>query len=286
MDDRRRGPFRLLSLLAVTALLVGGLAAAVTPASAASKWKRAWADEFNTPAGVSPSPKKWVFDLGGEPQWGNEEWQSYTRSPRNVSTDGRGHLAITARREKEPLGPCPVGSCDITSGRITTKGRFSQTYGRFAARMKLPAGQAIWPAFWMMGRNIDRVGWPNNGEIDIMELLGNDPGTVYGTAHGPGFVNAGIGGSGGLPGGAPITGHWHVFSVDWGPRKLRWRIDGRPFFQLRRSSLKDGQRWVFDHPHYLLLNLAVGGQWPGKPDATTPFPSTMLVDWVRAFRAR
>ena len=141
-----------------------------------------WADEFDGPAGQLPDPAKWVFDIGTD--WGNRQLEWDSDRPENVSLDGEGHLAITAREES-------FAGQDYTSGRIKTKGLFEQKYGRFEASIKLPIGQGIWPAFWMLGRDISEVGWPNCGEIDIMEYLGHEPRTIHGTIHGPGHFGGG-----------------------------------------------------------------------------------------------
>lgn len=252
---------------------------------APSDWTLTWQDEFNDAQGTRPSSSKWVYDTGGEPQWGNEEWQYYTNRTQNVSTDGQGNLAITARRERLPgMENCQYGTCDITSGRITTKGKFNQAYGRFEANIKVPAGQGLWPAFWMMGNDIDSAGWPDNGEIDIMEIVGNEPSTLYGTVHGPGYAgDQGPGGSTTLPGGARFADAFHLFSVEWSPDTIIWKLDGQQYHSFTKSQLPAGKRWVFDHPFYMLLNLAVGGVWPGPPDASTVFPATILVDYVRVY---
>ena len=256
-----------------------------TPASGG--WTLTWQDEFNDPAGTRPSSSRWVFNLGGEPQWGNQEWQYYTDRPQNVSSDGNGNLAITARREKlAGMQNCPYGTCDLTSGRITTKGTFNQAYGRFEARIKIPGGHGLWPAFWMMGNNIDSVGWPRNGEIDIMEVIGREPGTLHGTLHGPGYSGgAGLGGFTTLPAGERFADAFHIFAIEWSGDRVVWTVDGRQYFSYARTQLPAGKVWVFDHPFFMLLNLAVGGGWPGPPDASTVFPATMLVDYVRAYRA-
>ncbi|GAA3443122.1 glycoside hydrolase family 16 protein [Planomonospora venezuelensis] len=255
--------------------------------AAAARWKLSWHDEFDGRKGARPSGSRWVHDLGGEPRWGNQEWQYYTDRAKNASLDGRGRLAVTARRERLPgMAGCLYGTCDITSARITTRGRFSQAYGRFEARIKVPAGQGVWPAFWMMGDDADRVGWPHNGEIDVMEVIGRHPGTVFGGMHGPGFPFSGVGGRAVLPGGARFADDFHVFAVEWSPGKVTWLLDGRPYFTARRSGLQAGSRWVFDHPFHLLLNVAVGGTWPGPPGARTRFPATMLVDYVRVYTRR
>jgi len=173
---------------------------------------------------------------------------------------------------------------NYTSARLVTRGKFEQAYGRFEARIKLPFGQGIWPAFWMLGNNINSVGWPTCGEVDIMENIGREPFTNHGSLHGPGY-------SGGNPltatftlsNGEQFKDDFHVFAVEWEPREIRFYIDNT-LYQMRRSSeLSANQRWVYDHPFYLLLNVAVGGDWPGAPDATTIFPQTMMVDYVRVY---
>ena len=250
--------------------------------SAPAGWNLTWSDEFAGSSGTSPDDTKWVFDTGGEPQWGNQEWQYYTDRPENVSLDGAGNLAITARKEQLPgMGGCPYGTCDITSGRITTKGRFAQAYCRLEASIKVPEGQGMWPAFWMMGTNIDEVSWPACGEIDIMETVGKTPKKVEGTAHATGFPDVGIGGD--ITVSAPLADAFHTFAVEWTPTSITWFVDTTAYFTLSKSQLDSGQQWPFDQPFYLLLNLAVGGEMPGPPDASTPFPSTMLVDYVRAY---
>lgn len=241
----------------------------------------AWNDEFDDGAGAPPDPSKWVYDTGGEPQWGNQEWEYYTSRPENVSQNGDGSLAIVARRETLPgMSPCPYGTCDITSGRITTRGKFSQTYGRWEARIKVPEGQGMWPAFWMMGDTDE--GWPDCGEIDIMEIVNKNPGTVEGTLWGPDFPENGFGSDYTLPNHARFSSDYHVFAIDWTPDKIAWSVDGEVYFSHDRSQMSAHQ-WVFDNPFYGLLNLAVGGEMPGAPDATTKFPATMLVDYVHVY---
>jgi beta-glucanase (GH16 family) len=175
------------------------------------------------------------------------------------------------------------GPCDITSARITTKKKFARTYGRFQARIKLPPGAGLWPAFWMLGSNVDQVGWPSSGEIDVMEVIGRQPNTVYGTIHAPGYVDGGIGGQTTVRAQA-LERRFHVYEIDWSPSMIRWKLDGGTYFVARRSQLKAGQAWPFDHPFYILLNLAVGGDWPGPPDRHTHFPAKMLIDWIRVYR--
>ncbi|GLX93944.1 family 16 glycosylhydrolase [Herbidospora sp. NBRC 101105] len=267
-----RRPMLLLALLTAVATLVSGLVA--MPQAQAAIGPVTWSDEFNAPAGTSIDGSKWKFDIGGG-GWGNNEQQYYTNSTRNVYHDGAGNLAITARRENPSNLQCHYGTCQYTSGRILTADRFTQAYGRFEARIKIPRGQGIWPAFWMLGGGT----WPNGGEIDIMENVGNQPNTVYGTVHGPGYSGGtAVGGNRSI--GAPLADAFHTYRVDWSPNLIIWYLDGSEYFRVTPSSLR-GNAWVFDHPFFMILNVAVGGYWPGYPDGTTQFPQTMLIDYVR-----
>jgi beta-glucanase (GH16 family) len=229
---------------------------------------------------------KWVLEVGaGSNGWGNRERQYYTDSTRNASMDGAGNLVITAYRET--LGKkfrCWYGECQYTSARLKTQGRFEQAYGRFEARIRVPYGQGIWPAFWMLGNNIQTAGWPTCGELDIMEHIGREPSNVYGTLHGPGYSGAnGVGAHYTLASGG-FADAFHVFAVEWEPNLIRWYVDGQLYQTRTPADLPPGSAWVFDHPFFMLLNVAVGGQWPGDPDATTVFPQRMYVDYVRVYR--
>jgi beta-glucanase (GH16 family) len=253
-----------------------------TPTPAAAGWTLVWSDEFEGPSGALVDAGKWVFDVGGS-GWGNQELESYTDRPRNASLNGEGALAIQALRETY-AGPDGV-SRQYTSARLKTQGRFEQAYGRFEARLKIPRGQGLWPAFWMLGDDIGSSGWPRCGEIDVMENIGREPKTVHGTIHGPGYSGGGgIGSPFTLPGGALVADDFHVFAVEWEPAAIRWYVDGTLYQTRTPADLPAGQRWVFDHPFFLLLNVAVGGSWPGSPDANTVFPQVMLVDYVRVYR--
>jgi beta-glucanase (GH16 family) len=248
-----------------------------------ASWTLSWQDEFDGPAGASFDSTKWVADTGGH-GWGNQEREFYTTRSENVALDGDGHLVITARAESSGAYTCWYGPCGYTSARLKTKGRFEQTYGRFESRIRIPRGQGLWPAFWMLGGNIDAAGWPLCGEIDIMENIGREPDVVHGTMHGPGYSGAGgIGGPERVSGGA-VADAFHVFAVEWEPSEIRWLMDGQLYFRATTGALPSGARWVFDHPFFLLLNVAVGGNWPGDPDASTTFPQHMLVDYVRVYR--
>jgi beta-glucanase (GH16 family) len=252
----------------------------ITPTS----WTLVWSDEFNGAAGLSFDRAKWVADIGGA-GWGNQEREFYTTRSENIVLDGNGHLVISARAEAPgSTYSCWYGPCGYTSARIKTKGLFSQTYGRFEARIRIPRGQGLWPAFWMLGDNIDGVGWPRSGEIDIMENIGREPAIVHGTMHGPGYSGgSGIGGPFALSRGA-FADDFHVYAVEWSPGLIQWFVDDNEYFRTTQASIPVSTTWVFDHPFFLLLNVAVGGSWPNDPDATTSFPQTMLVDYVRVYR--
>lgn len=263
----------LLSLLILTAPLVSALAQ--SGSSPPDGWHLVWSDEFNQPNGSAPDSAKWGYDSGGN-GWGNNELEYYTTRTNNALIEN-GNLIIEARKE-------PYGKRSYTSARLLTLGKFSWTYGRFEARIKIPYGQGIWPAFWVMGTNVATVNWPACGEIDIMENIGKEPGTVHGTVHGPGYSGGkGIGHPVTLPGGARIADDFHVFAVDCEPDHVAWLMDGKEYFAVTPASLPKDTRWVFNGPKFVILNLAVGGNWPGNPDLTSTFPQRMVVDYVRVY---
>ena len=250
--------------------------------SADAQWELVWSDEFNSPKVSRVDSTKWVFDVGGD-GWGNHELEYYTNRPENAHIED-GNLVIKARAEKYS-GPNKV-TRNFTSARLKSQGKFSQAYGRFEARIKVPAGQGMWPAFWMMGDDIDKVGWPSCGEVDIMENVGKEPSTVRGSIHGPGFTGEQIEAHYSLFNGKKFADDFHVFAVEWEPSVIRFYVDADLYVTRSRRDLRPGQRWVFDHPFFLLLNVAVGGDWPGPPDASTNFPQSMLVDYVRVYRKK
>jgi beta-glucanase (GH16 family) len=236
-------------------------------------WQLVWSDEFNEAAGTLPNPSNWTFDIGrGQDGWGNQELQSYTNSPANVSTDGQGNLEITALQS----------GTGFTSARIKTQGLFEQQYGRFEARIKTPYGPGIWPAFWMLGSNFDEVSWPQCGEIDIMELRGQEPNKIAGSIHGPGYS-----------GGNPISksymltnrrfdAEFHIFAIEWSREKIDFFVDD---FLYQRIMRRDAPgEWVFDQPFFMILNVAVGGNYVGFPTSQTPFPQKMIIDYVRVYQ--
>ena len=234
-----------------------------------------WRDEFDGPAGQSPDPANWQYDIGGS-GWGNAQLEYDTNRPENVSLDGQGHLTIVARRED-------YQGRAYTSARINTLGRFEQARGRFEARIKLPVGQGIWPAFWLLGGNFAAVGWPTCGEIDIMEYRGQLPRVINGSLHGPGYSGGqALGGPFELPLGT-FDGTFHVFAVEWDSSRITWLVDGIAYQRVTPDQLPSGARWVFDHPFFIILNVAVGGNYVGPPDASTSFPQTMTIDYVRVY---
>jgi len=248
--------------------------------AATREWKLVWSDEFNGPNGSAVDSSKWVSESGGG-GWGNNELEYYTTRRENAFQQD-GNLVIKVLQEKY-TGPDDA-TRNYTSARLKTLGKFSQTYGRFEARIKIPRGQGIWPAFWMLGNDIDKPGWPTCGEIDIMENIGKEPALVHGTIHGPGYSGEhGIGAPYALPSGQPFADDFHVYAVEWEPNTIRFYVDDHLYTTRTPADLPKGAKWVYDHPFFLLLNVAVGGGWPGNPDSTSVFPQTMLVDYVRVY---
>ena len=281
-QSRRRGGV----LAVLVTILVGatgyGVLGPSAPDASAAIGGLTWSDEFNAAAGTAPNSSRWRFDIGGS-GWGNNELQYYTSGTSNVAHDGAGNLVITARRGNPAGYGCWYGSCQYTSARLLTAATFTQTYGRFEARMKIPRGQGLWPAFWMLGNNIGSVGWPTSGELDIMENVGFEPSTVHGTLHGPGYSGGGgIGGGYTLPGGQAFADAFHTFTVDWEPSAITWYVDGIQYSRKTPADL-GGDRWVFDHPFFMIMNVAVGGNWPGSPNASTVFPQTLTIDYIRVY---
>jgi beta-glucanase (GH16 family) len=270
---------KILTLLVVAASF---LAAAEPSSSAyrAAASRLIWSDEFDQPPGSTPDPARWVYDLGAS-GWGNNELQTYTRAAENAAVasdpeavDGK---ALVIRALKQPDG-------SYTSARLKTLGKFATVYGRVEARLKMPNGKGIWPAFWMMGENIAAVDWPACGEIDVVEVINADPNKVHGTIHGPGYSGAnGITGTTTLPSGT-LDQAYHVYAIDRSPDKIVWSFDGVVYHTATPTALPPGTRWVFnDTSFFMILNLAVGGNWPGYPDDSTPFPQTFAIDYIRVY---
>ncbi|MFZ6654567.1 glycoside hydrolase family 16 protein [Undibacterium sp. TJN19] len=268
----------LLIFVSVFLLACGGgpvqtlVSAPDKPILAAPAWELVWQDEFE---GTGLDHGKWLEETGGD-GWGNHELQFYTRRSENLRVKD-GMLVIEARQED-------YSGRAYTSARIKTAGLQETTYGRFEARIKIPAGQGIWPAFWLLGNNLNAAGWPGCGEIDIMENIGKEPAVIHGTMHGPGYSGAKGYGQPFALSKDQYADDFHVFALEWEATEVRWYMDGVQYFSARPQQLA-GQ-WVFDHPFFIILNLAVGGDWPGSPDATSQFPQQMLVDYVRVYRRK
>lgn len=278
--------------LLALALLLSGSAKAASPMVSSSAWTLAWADEFDGPALAPPDAKKWGYDAGAS-GYGNQELEDYCapgsalapcdpKTP-NAYLDGAGHLVIAAI--KTPSGAW-------TSARLNTKGMSKFQYGRVEARMRLPAAAGLWPAFWLLGVSTEE--WPSCGEIDVMENVpGNVPGglgadTIKSTLHGPGYSGVeGLGKTVKFPRGGRVDDGYHVYGTIWSPGRVEFYVDDwtKPFLKLTPKDVPKGRAWVFDRPFFLIMNLAVGGSWPRDPDATTPNPARMRVDYVRVYRA-
>ncbi len=260
----------------LVALILGVLAGA--PSQVQAAWQLVWNDEFN---GTAVDTTKWTYDIGTGPPypgWGNNELQYYTSRPQNVQVTN-GLLHIIARKES-------YSGASYTSARLKTQGRFSRTYGRFTFRARLPRGQGYWPAFWLMPRDSIYGGWAASGEIDAMEVRGQDPSTVLGTIHfggvwpenaqsyGPAFY---------FPSGDSAV-NFHTYTLEWRTNWFRWYVDNTTY-QVQTTWWSSGGAFPapFDQPFFILMNLAVGGNFPGSPDASTVFPGEIQVDYVRIY---
>jgi beta-glucanase (GH16 family) len=230
-------------------------------------------DEFDVNG--KPNSEIWNYNIGtGNNGWGNGELQNYTDRTENVTVQN-GVLLITARKES-------FNGSSYTSARLLTKGKFEQAYGRYEARIRVPYGQGIWPAFWLLGANSDTVLWPQCGEIDIMEYRGQNPTTILGTVHGPGYSGGNsISKSYNLFNDRFDTG-FHIYGIEWGPEYINFYVDDVLYNQITPSDVTG--EWVFDKPFYIIINLAVGGSFVGAPNSETVFPQTMLVDYVRVYK--
>lgn len=225
-----------------------------------------WSDEFS----ISPlDPSVWNYELGGG-GWGNNELETYTNLTDNVHIDS-GYLHITATNPSVN---------DYRSGRITTMGKKEFTHGRIVIRAKLPEGKGIWPALWMLGSNFSTAGWPSCGEIDMMELLGDNPSTVYGTVHGNQGGHQSQGGSYSLPGGK-FTDSFHIFTLIWAPNHFQWLVDNNSYLSIGKGQVS---YFPFDLPQFFIFNVAVGGNWPGPPNGNTIFPQNMIIDYIRVYQ--
>lgn len=251
-------------------------------------WRLAWSDEFEGPAGARADSLAWTYQTGdgcreGICGWGNQEKETYTRESRNASLDGLGHLAITARGAA-PGASCHYGPCRYESARLTTRGKVVVQPGRAEARIRIPEGQGLWPAFWMLGAGDPDARWPQVGELDVMENHGSNARGTSSAIHGPGYsgktpfvhdVQAISDGS--------FAAGFHLFAVEWDAASVRFYVDNALHYAVTRAEVSRRGPWVFDQPFYLIINLAVGGTFDGDPQSDAILPATMLVDYVRVY---
>ena len=261
----------------------------VSPAT--TSWVQVWSDEFDGPAGAPVDSTRWRYDTTdgckdgtGNCGWGNNEKEYYSSAAENVALNGQGQLAIVARPAAAGMA-CYYGACRYTSGKITTRDKMLAAPGRVEARIKLPVGQGLWPAFWMLGHECGTVGWPACGELDIMENKGSDATSTSSAMHGPGY-------SGNTPfahvhplAQGTLISEYHSYAVEWDSLHVRFFVDDTAHYAVTRDAVQQYGRSILDQPFYLILNLAVGGNFDGDPRSDAIFPATMLVDYVRVFRA-
>ena len=250
-------------------------------------WELAWSDEFNEPAGTPPNAVNWGFEIGdidrnGIPGWASAQWQYYTGDPTNAATDGDGNLAITLREADGSL-QCYYGPCAYTSARLASRNRAEFAYGRIESRIRMPQGQGLWSAFWSLGTDIDRVGWPHAGEIDFAGFVGRLPDEIFGGIQGAGY-EGGTGFGAPYQFGTPAYKEFHTFTVEWQPDLIEWYVDGVPYHVATPADVAPNE-WVFNDPAYLLLNLAVGGIFGGPVPEDLSLPQSLLVDYVRVYQA-
>ena len=256
--------------------------------SVPSDWVQVWSDEFSGAAGASVDSTRWRYDTAdgcasGNCGWGNNEKEYYSRSPENIALNGQGQLAIVARTAPAGL-KCYYGPCRYTSAKVTTRGKVDVAPGRVEARIKLSAGQGLWPAFWLLGTNIAAVGWPASGELDVMENRGSAPTVASSAIHGPGYSgNTPLVHARSLERGT-FTDAFHAFAVEWDSLTVRFFVDDTAHYEVTRGEVERYGRWAFDQPFFVILNLAVGGHFDGDPASDAIFPATMLVDYVRVYR--
>ncbi|MEY4494459.1 MAG: hypothetical protein RL570_574 [Actinomycetota bacterium] len=272
-----------LRMIAASAIVALSVVSFTTPVAAAPiKKKLLWSQEFNDAAGTAPSSKYFNYDLGGG-GWGNKELQWYSEDA--VQTNGKGQLEISATKippvaDDELPFNC-FGDCQYFSGRIKTQGKVRFKYGRIEARIKLPSGEGVWPAFWLLGSNIVAKSWPACGEIDVIELRGREPNRAIASAHGPGYSGAASkSGVRSLP--VSLSDDYHVYSIDWTANKISWYLDGKLYHTLTNKSVKAGS-YVFNQDFFIILNLAMGGDFDGGRLDSSIEKATMAVDYIRYY---
>ena len=251
-------------------------------------WTLVWRDEFDGPAGTLPDSLKWSHDTAdgcpvGICGFSNRDKQYYTRAPDNASLNGFGQLAIVARRASPGL-LCSDGPCRYTSAKMTTRGKMGALPGRVEARIKIPSGQGLWPAFKILGTSFPATPWPQCGELDIMENRGSDPRTVSSAMHGPGYFNvAFLGHAYTLHNGGTLADDYHDYVVEWNSERVSFYVDATLHFSFNRAEVERFGPWPFDQSFFIVLNLAVGGVYDGDPQSDVIFPATMLTDYVRVY---
>jgi beta-glucanase (GH16 family) len=249
-------------------------------------WVLTWSDEFNGADGSAADSSKWVNETGGN-GWGNNELEYYTAGTANAVVQG-GNLVITATNTGTAGLTCSYpsnGPCGYTSARLKTQGKFTQQYGRFEARIQIPEGQGLWPAFWMLGADIDTQSWPKCGEIDIMENIGSEPSVNHGSLHMPAAGTSNdsqLTGMYTLMNGAKLGDGFHTYAVEWSAASIKFYVDDN-LYETQTPTTATNRTWEFNQPFFIILNVAVGGNFPGAPSSSTTFPQTMKVDWVRVY---
>lgn len=274
--------------LALTAFLVCACStASIVSTPSPVTWVQVWSDEFDGAAGARIDDTKWSYQTAdgckeGICGWGNTEKEYYTDASENIALNGQGQLAIVARAAPAGLA-CYYGACRYTSGKITTRGKMLAQPGRVEARIKLPAGQGLWPAFWMLGYTSPTTPWPDCGEIDIMENKGSQAATTSSALHGPGYSGqTPLAHAHNLASGA-LSDDFHTFAVEWDSLFVRFFVDGALHYEIARDAVERYGKSVLDQPYFVILNLAVGGHFDGDPQSDAIFPATMLVDYVRVY---
>lgn len=272
-----------LNTIASAGLIAGMMLTISQPVVAATPVKKLlWSQEFNESAGTPPNPKFFKYDLGGG-GWGNKEMQWYNEE--SVQTNGQGQLVIAATKIPATQdGDLPYncfGDCEYFSGRINTQGKLRFKYGRLEARIQMPAGNGVWPAFWLLGSNIVAKSWPTSGEIDVVELRGREPNRNIATAHGPGYSGAN-GKTGVITSPSSLAAGFHNYAIDWAANKITWSLDGKVFHTVTPSTVKPNS-YVFNQDFFMILNVAMGGDFDGGLLDTSIEKAEMKVDYIRYY---
>jgi beta-glucanase (GH16 family) len=278
---------RRWALTASASLACACSTASIVSTPSPTTWVQVWSDEFDGAAGARIDSTRWSYETGDGCQqgicgWGNNEKEYYSDASENIALNGQGQLMIVARPAPAGL-TCSYGPCRYTSARITTRGKLLAAPGKVEARIKVPAGQGLWPAFWMLGHTSPGIPWPACGELDIMENKGSQPSTTSSAIHGPGYSGATpFAHSNSLASGV-LSDDFHVFAVEWDSAAVRFFIDGNAHYGVTRAAIEHYGSSILDQTFFLMLNLAVGGHFDGDPQSDSIFPATMLVDYVRVY---